>query len=36
MAINLKLLKEYKTLCDNHSIPFTFQGFDLFIAHISK
>lgn len=32
----LKLLQEFKTICDTHQIPFTFANFEKLIAHISK
>ena len=32
----LKLLQEFKTICDTHKIPFTFKSFDIFLTHISK
>jgi len=32
----LKLLQEFKNICDTHSIPFTFENFEKLIAHISK
>jgi len=34
--MNLKLLKEFKSICDTHNIPFTIQNFEKLIAHISK
>jgi len=36
MGVNLKLLKEFKLICEEQNIPFTFQAFDTFVSHISK
>jgi len=37
MAINLKLLQEFKAICAVYpQVPFTMDAFEKFIAHISK
>jgi len=34
--MNLKLLTEFKVICAEHKIPFTFENFEKLINHISK